>query len=82
MVGDKLAKTEGAGDESTPANLSTADVKVSQNTLTPADLMPVWRGSRQRDKGRSERNRLPRGTSARYMAAMFRLWPFAAAQPI
>jgi hypothetical protein len=51
MVGDKLAKTEGAGDESTPANLSTADVKVSQNTLTPADLMPVWRGSRQRDKG-------------------------------
>ena len=52
MVGDKLAKTEGAGDESTSANLPTADVKVSQNTLTPADLTPAWRGSRRKGQGR------------------------------
>jgi hypothetical protein len=44
MVGEKLAKAEGAVEDGAPA--STADVKVSQNTLTSADLMPAWRGVR------------------------------------
>jgi Family of unknown function (DUF5330) len=51
MVGEKLAKTEGAGDETAPANASAADVKVSQNTLSPTDLVPAWRGPRHKDKG-------------------------------
>jgi hypothetical protein len=46
MVGEQLAKTEGAAEDGAPANASAADVKVSQNTLTPADLMPAWRGPR------------------------------------
>lgn len=49
MVGDKLAKSEGTGEENAPANAS--DVKVSQNTLTAADLAPAWRGVRHKDKG-------------------------------
>jgi hypothetical protein len=49
MVGEKLARTEGAGDDKRPAN--APDLKVSQNTLTPADLMPTWRGTRTKDKG-------------------------------
>jgi hypothetical protein len=47
MVGERLAKTESAGEESAPP----VDVKVSQNTLTPADLLPAWRGPRHKDKG-------------------------------
>jgi Family of unknown function (DUF5330) len=46
MVGEKLAKTEAGGDGA-PASPPAGDVKVSQNTLTPADLMPAWRGTRQ-----------------------------------
>jgi hypothetical protein len=46
MVGEQLAKSEGAAEDGAPANASAADVKVSQNTLTPADLMPAWRGPR------------------------------------
>jgi hypothetical protein len=49
MVGEKLAKSEGAAEESASANAS--DVKVSQNTLTSADLVPAWRGGRHKDKG-------------------------------
>jgi hypothetical protein len=49
MVGEKLAKSEGAAEESASANAS--DVKVSQNTLTAADLAPAWRGQRHKDKG-------------------------------
>jgi Family of unknown function (DUF5330) len=49
MVGEKLAKSEGAAEESASANAS--DVKVSQNTLTAADLVPAWRGQRHKDKG-------------------------------
>ncbi len=49
MVGEKLAKTEGAGEDGRPAN--APEVKVSQSTLTPADLMPTWRGPRHKDKG-------------------------------
>jgi hypothetical protein len=48
MVGEKLAKSEGTADENASANAS--DVKVSQNTLTAADLVPAWRGPRK-DKG-------------------------------
>jgi Family of unknown function (DUF5330) len=51
MVGDKLAKSEGAGDDSAPASPPAADLKVSQNTLNSADLMPAWRGARHKDKG-------------------------------
>jgi Family of unknown function (DUF5330) len=51
MVGEKLAKSEGAGDDGTVASTPASDVKVSQNTLTPADLMPGWRGQRHKDKG-------------------------------
>jgi hypothetical protein len=46
MVGERFAKTEGAGEDGGPANASAADVKVSQNTLTSADLVPAWRGPR------------------------------------
>jgi hypothetical protein len=46
MVGEQLAKSEGAAEDGAPANASAADIKVSQNTLTPADLMPAWRGPR------------------------------------
>ena len=46
MVGEQLAKSEGTAEDGAPANAPTADVKVSQNTLTPADLMPAWRGPR------------------------------------
>jgi hypothetical protein len=49
MVGEKLAKSEGVAEESASANAS--DVKVSQNTLTAADLVPAWRGQRHKDKG-------------------------------
>jgi hypothetical protein len=49
MVGEKLAKSEGVAEESASANAS--DVKVSQNTLTAADLAPAWRGQRHKDKG-------------------------------
>jgi hypothetical protein len=45
MVGHQLAKTEGAEDGA-PANASLADVMVSQNTLTPGDLVPAWHGPR------------------------------------
>jgi hypothetical protein len=47
MVGQQLAKTEGAPENSAPANAPAADVKVSQNTLTTADLAPAWRGLRR-----------------------------------
>ena len=46
IVGERLAKTEGAAEDGAPANASAVDVKVSQNTLTSADLMPAWRGPR------------------------------------
>jgi hypothetical protein len=46
MVGQQLAKAEGAADDGAPANTSAVDVKVSQNTLASADLVPAWRGSR------------------------------------
>jgi Family of unknown function (DUF5330) len=49
MVGEKLAKSEGAAEETASANAS--DVKVSQNTLTAADLVPAWRGQRHKEKG-------------------------------
>ena len=49
MVGEKLAKSEGVAEDSASANAS--DVKVSQNTLTAADLVPAWRGQRHKDKG-------------------------------
>ncbi len=45
MIGERFAKSENAED-SQPANASAADVKMSQNTLTSADLMPAWRGPR------------------------------------
>jgi Family of unknown function (DUF5330) len=46
MIGERFAKSESAVEDGQPANVSAADVKVSQNTLTPADLMPAWRGPR------------------------------------
>jgi Family of unknown function (DUF5330) len=49
MVGEKLAKTEGAGDDG--ASASPPDLKVSQNTLSPTDLAPAWRGPRHKEKG-------------------------------
>jgi Family of unknown function (DUF5330) len=51
MVGEKLAKTEGASEDGALPSVPAADVKVSQNTLTPADLMPAWHGPRHKDKG-------------------------------
>ena len=80
MVGDKLAKTEGAGDDG--ATASTPDLKVSQNTLTAADLTPAWRGTRPRTRARSERTLPPRGTRRAGRRTMFRLWPSAAPRPI
>ena len=47
MVGEKLAKTEGGAEDVVSASMSAADVKVSQNTLTSADLAPAWRGARR-----------------------------------
>jgi hypothetical protein len=49
MVGEKLAKTGGTGDDGRTVNAT--DMKVSQNTLSSADLTPAWRGPRQKDKG-------------------------------
>jgi Family of unknown function (DUF5330) len=49
MVSEKFAKTESAGDDA--ATASVPDVKVSQNTLSPADLTPAWRSPRHKDKG-------------------------------
>jgi hypothetical protein len=46
MVGERLAKAEGAAEDGAPASTSSVDVKVSQNTLTAADLVPAWRGAR------------------------------------
>jgi hypothetical protein len=46
MVGERFAKTEGVEDGAS-ATASAVDVKVSQNTLTSADLMPAWRGARR-----------------------------------
>ena len=47
MVGEKLAKTQGGAEDVVSASMSSADVKVSQNTLTSADLAPAWRGARR-----------------------------------
>jgi Family of unknown function (DUF5330) len=46
MVGERLAKTEGAAEDGATTNVSAVDVRVSQNTLTSADLVPAWRGTR------------------------------------
>jgi Family of unknown function (DUF5330) len=46
MVGERLAKAESAVEDGAPASTPSADLKVSQNTLTSADLMPAWRGAR------------------------------------
>jgi hypothetical protein len=46
MVGERLAKSEGAVEDGGPASASAGDVKVSQNTLTSADLVPAWRSPR------------------------------------
>jgi Family of unknown function (DUF5330) len=51
MVGEKLAKSEGGAEDSAATNVSATDVKMSQNTLTPGDLVPAWRGPRHKDKG-------------------------------
>ena len=47
MVGEKLAKTQGGAEDVVSASMSSADVEVSQNTLTSADLAPAWRGARR-----------------------------------
>jgi Family of unknown function (DUF5330) len=47
MIGQRFAKTEVAMDDGVPANTSAVDVKVSQNTLSSADLVPAWRGARR-----------------------------------
>jgi hypothetical protein len=47
MVGEKLAKTESAADDTgAVASAPMEDLKVSQNTLSPADLAPAWHGPR------------------------------------
>jgi hypothetical protein len=52
IVGEKLAKADRAADATgTTAGRSTGDVKLSQSTLTPADLTPAWRGTNHKDKG-------------------------------
>jgi Family of unknown function (DUF5330) len=48
IVGDKLAKTDGGADA---ADGPTGAVKLSQSTLTPADLELPWRGPHRKDKG-------------------------------
>jgi hypothetical protein len=45
MVGERLGKAEGITEDGA-ANASGGDIKVSQNTLTSADLAPAWRGQR------------------------------------
>ena len=45
IVGEKLAKADGGA-----ADAPTGDVKLSQSTLTPADLMPAWHGPQRKDK--------------------------------
>ena len=48
MVGEKFAKADGSADATDgPAG----DVKLSQNTLTSADLSPAWRDPHRKDKG-------------------------------
>jgi Family of unknown function (DUF5330) len=41
IVGEKLAKADNGADA---AAAPTGTVKLSQNTLTPSDLAPAWRG--------------------------------------
>jgi hypothetical protein len=48
IVGDKLAKTDGGADA---GDGPTGNVKLSQSTLTPADLELPWRGPHRKDKG-------------------------------
>jgi Family of unknown function (DUF5330) len=48
IVGDKLAKADGGGDA---ADAPTGAVRLSQSTLTSADLAPAWRGPQRKDKG-------------------------------
>jgi hypothetical protein len=47
IVGEKLAKPDGGADADAP----TGDVKLSQSTLTSADLALPWRGPHRKDKG-------------------------------
>jgi hypothetical protein len=52
IVGEKLAKADGGADATgTTAGQSTGDVRLSQNTLSSADLAPAWRGPHHTDKG-------------------------------
>jgi hypothetical protein len=44
IVGEKLAKADAA-------DVPTGGVKLSQSTLTSADLAPAWRGPQRKDKG-------------------------------
>jgi hypothetical protein len=48
IVGEKLAKVDGGADA---ADATTRDAKLSQSTLTSADLAPIWRGPHRKDKG-------------------------------
>jgi hypothetical protein len=47
IVGEKLAKADGGADA---ADAPTGAVKLSQSTLTAADLAPAWRGPQRKDK--------------------------------
>jgi hypothetical protein len=52
IVGQKLTRTDpGAATGSVTASQPAEDVKLSQNTLTPADLTPAWHGPHHKDKG-------------------------------
>jgi hypothetical protein len=52
MVGEKLTKTDpGGATGSVPASQPAEDVKLSQDTLTPADLAAGWRSPHHKDKG-------------------------------
>jgi uncharacterized protein DUF5330 len=46
IVGEKLAKADAGA-----ADVPTGGVKLSQSTLTSADLALAWRGTQRKDKG-------------------------------
>ncbi len=50
MVGEKLARADSKTESATEDTgaVPSASMEVSQNTLTSADLSPVWRGPRHK----------------------------------